>query len=437
MSNGEIVLLAWADYVGFMRCRGVPLDQIEDRMAYGLGWAVAGQVQTPFADLAPNPWGPMLEVRQVPVPSTKTRIDIWDDAPALHFYLCDSKTNDGESWDCCTRGFFKNALALFKEETGLDFLAAFEHEFMLMDDPISPAQSFTIETMRNVARFSQDVTKALTQANVGLETVEPEFGEHQYEITTAPAIGLVAAERAIITREVIRECARRLGYRATFTPKVVPGGIGNGAHVHFSFVDSNGKNATHDASQPHEASLIAQQFIAGVTRHMPAMCALTSPSPVSYLRLGPQHWACGYASFGVQNREAAIRICPSPDQNPEKAAKGFNLELRAPDATANPYIVLGSLVLAGLQGIKEKLALPQPVHVDPANLTDQERDALGIKPLPSSLSEALDLMESDEVVRSWMPTVMYDSYVSVKRTELALTDGLTDDEICRRYARAY
>ena len=99
--------------------------------------------------------------------------------------------------------------------------------------------------------------------------------------------------------------------------------------------------------------------------------------------------------------------------------------------------MLGSLVLAGLQGIKEKLALPQPVHVDPANLTDQERDALGIKPLPSSLSEALDLMESDEVVRSWMPTVMYDSYVSVKRTELALTDGLTEDEICRRYARAY
>ena len=135
MSNGEIVLLAWADYVGFMRCRGVPLDQIEDRMAYGLGWAVAGQVQTPFADLAPNPWGPMLEVRQVPVPSTKTRIDIWDDAPALHFYLCDSKTNDGESWDCCTRGFFKNALALFKEETGLD--VAVEKLLGTMEFPIT------------------------------------------------------------------------------------------------------------------------------------------------------------------------------------------------------------------------------------------------------------------------------------------------------------
>jgi len=437
MSDGEIVLLTWRDYVGFMRCRGVPLDQIESRMSYGLGWAVAGQAQTPFADLAPNPWGPMLEVRQVPVPSTKTRIDIWDDAPPLHFYLCDSKTNDGENWDCCTRGFYKNALAAFKAETGLDFLAAFEHEFMLQDDPIAPAASFTIETMRNVARFTQDVTKALTQANVGLETVEPEFGVHQYEITSAPAVGIEAAERAIITREVIRECARRLGYRATFTPKVEPDGIGNGAHVHFSFLDSAGNNATYDPQQPHNASVVAQQFIAGVTRHMPAICALTSPSPVSYLRLGPHHWACGYASFGVQNREAAIRICPSPDQDPARAAKGYNLELRAPDATASPYLVLGALVLAGLQGIKEKLPLPKPIELDPADLTDQQRSEYGIKPLPSSLAEALDLMDADPVVKSWMSPTMYKSYVSVKRTEIEITKDLSDEETCRRYAAVY
>ncbi len=437
MSDGEIVLLTWSDYVGFMRCRGVPVEQIESRMEYGLGWAVAGQAQTPFADLAPNPWGPMLEVRQVPVPETKTRIDIWDDAPAYHFYLCDSKTNDGQNWDCCTRGFYKNALAAFKAETGLDFLAAFEHEFMLVGDPLPPAPSFTLETMRNVAKFTSDVTKALTQANVGLETVEPEFGVHQYEITSAPAVGIHAAERAIITREVIREAARRLGYRATFTPKVDPDGVGNGAHVHFSFLDAQGNNATYDNTQPNNASVVAQQFIAGVTRHMPAICALTSPSPVSYLRLGPHHWACGYASFGVQNREAAIRICPSPARDAAAAAKGFNLELRAPDATASPYLVLGALVLAGLQGIREKLPLPASVDEDPADLTDAQRESLGIKALPSSLAEALDLMDADPIVRAWMPATMYESYVSVKRTEIELAKDLTDAELCKRYADVY
>jgi len=437
VTNGEIVLFTWSDYVGLMRCRGVPLAELDRRMEHGLGWAVAGQAQSPFPDLAPNPWGPMLEVRQVPIASTKTRIDIWDDAPPFHFYLCDSQVSGGKNWDCCTRGFLKSALEDFKSETGLDFVAAFEHEFMLMDDPLPAAPSFTIETMRNVAKFTQDMTHALTQANIGLETVEPEFGEHQYEVTCGPAEGLAAAERAIIAREVIRECARRLGMRASFSPKVKAGGIGNGAHVHFSFQDSNGKNVTSSPGEKHDASLLTQQFIAGVVRHMPAICALTSPSPVSYFRLGPQHWSVGYSSFGVQNREAAIRICPSPSMDPAEMVRGYNLELRAPDATASPYIVLGALVRAGLQGIRERLEVPQALGVDPGSLTDQERKELHILPLPGSLTEALDLMDADSIVREWMPKIMYDSYVSVKRLEVKLMADLDPDEICERYARVY
>jgi len=437
VTNGEIVLFTWSDYVGLMRCRGVPLAELDRRMEHGLGWAVAGQAQSPFPDLAPNPWGPMLEVRQVPIASTKTRIDIWDDAPPFHFYLCDSQVSGGKNWDCCTRGFLKSALEDFKSETGLDFVAAFEHEFMLMDDPLPAAPSFTIETMRNVAKFTQDMTHALTQANIGLETVEPEFGEHQYEVTCGPAEGLAAAERAIIAREVIRECARRLGMRASFSPKVKAGGIGNGAHVHFSFQDSNGKNVTSSPGEKHDASLLTQQFIAGVVRHMPAICALTSPSPVSYFRLGPQHWSVGFSSFGVQNREAAIRICPSPSMDPAEMVRGYNLELRAPDATASPYIVLGALVRAGLQGIRERLEVPQALGVDPGSLTDQERKELHILPLPGSLTEALDLMDADSIVREWMPKIMYDSYVSVKRLEVTLMADLDPDEICERYARVY
>jgi glutamine synthetase len=437
VTNGEIVLFSWSDYVGLMRCRGVPLAELDRRMEHGLGWAVAGQAQSPFADLAPNPWGPMLEVRQVPIASTKTRIDIWDDAPPFHFYLCDSQVNGGKNWDCCTRGFLKSALEDFKSETGLEFIAAFEHEFILMDDPLPAAPSFTIETMRNVAKFTQDMTHALTQANIGLETVEPEFGEHQYEVTCAPAMGLVAAERAIIAREVIRECARRLGLRASFSPKVKADGIGNGAHVHFSFQDSNGKNVTSSLGEKHDASLLTQQFIAGVVRHMPAICALTSPSPVSYFRLGPQHWSVGYASFGVQNREAAIRICPSPSMDPVEMVRGYNLELRAPDATASPYIVLGALIRAGLQGIREKLEVPQALGVDPGSLTDEERRESHILPLPGTLTEALDLLDADSIVREWMPKIMYDSYVSVKRLEVTLMADLDPVEICERYARVY
>ena len=437
MGEGEVVYLAWTDYVGLARCRGIPATDLAKRMEYGLGWAVAGQSLTPFDELAPNPWGPMLEVRQTPVKETETRIDIWDDAPAFHFVLCDSKMPDGSSWDCCTRGFMLAALADFERETGLKFIASFEHEFLLSGPGLGDLLPFSVEAMRMVAPFIRDVTRALQQADVGLETVEPEYGSSQFEIACAPGIGAMAGDRAVITREVIREAARRRGYRASFTPKPKPDKVGNGAHVHFSFLDSNGVNAAYDPNGTGSASTLAQHFIAGVVRHMPAMCALVAPSPVSYFRLGPHHWSCGYTSFGIQNREASIRICPSPERDPKKKSKAFNMELRAPDATASPYMVLGALIRAGLEGIRAKLPLPTPVDRDPGDLTAAERDKLGIIPLPSTLAEALDTLDADPIARTWLPPVMYQSYVAVKRKEIEIAAGVDPRETCRRYHDAY
>jgi glutamine synthetase len=437
MNEGEIVYLAWSDYVGITRCRGVPASDIAGRMRHGLGWAVAGQALTPFEDIAPNPWGPVLEVRQVPVPESEVRVDIWPDAPALHLFMCDSKVASGENWDCCTRGFMKRALADFRAETGLEFLAAFEHEFQLAGPDLARTTPFSLESMRQVAQFTRDVTRAMQIAGVEPETVEPEYGIRQYEISCAPAPGEAAGDRAIITREIIREAARRLGLQASFTPKPTPSSVGNGAHVHFSFRDKDGRNAAYDADGFGEASTLAQQFIAGVTRYLPAVCALVAPSPVSYLRLGPHHWACGYASFGIQNREAAVRICPSPEQEPARRSKAFNMELRAPDATASPYMVIGAIVRAGLEGIRQQLPLPPAVDKDPSELSDKERAAMGIRTLPGSLAEALDAMEGEPVVKSWLSPTMYESYVAVKRKEIEMFKDLSQDFMCERYRNAY
>lgn len=437
MTDGEVIYLAWSDYVGITRCRGVPAGDIARRMAYGLGWAVAGQALTPFEDIAPNPWGPMLEVRQVPVPETETRVDIWDDAPALHFFMCDSKVADGSNWDCCTRGFMKRALADFEAETGLQFVAAFEHEFLLTGPGLAPGTPFSLGTMREAAPFTRDVARALLAAGVEPETIEPEYGVGQYEISCGPAAGAMAGDRCILTREVIREVARRLGLKASFSPKPAPNAVGNGAHMHFSFRDAKGGNAAYDKSGPGEAATVAQHFIAGVTAHLPAICALLAPSPVSYLRLGPHHWSCGYASFGVQNREAAVRICPSPERDPARRAGAFNMEVRAPDATASPYMVIGAVVRAGLDGIRRKLPLPAAIDRDPSDLGDAERKALGIRPLPGSLAEALDLMDAEAAVKSWMSPVMYDSYVAVKRMEIEMFKSSTPEQLCQRYGHAY
>ena len=436
MTQG-IVMLAWSDYVGITRCRAVPASQMPGRFATGLGWAVAGQALTPFADIAPNPWGPMAEVRQVPDPGAHVRLDIWADRSPFEMYLCDSRNPDGSTWDCCTRGFLRDALEDLRRIAGVELVAAFEHEFTLVADGMIVGAPFSVEAIRVAEAFTADLADALEAARVEPETIEPEYGYLQYEVTTAPAMGLAGADRAIITREVIRDVARHHGMRATFSPKPSLASVGNGAHVHFSLADGDGTNVTHDPARASGASVSAEQFIAGVVRHMRALTALVAPSPVSYYRLGPHHWSCGYASFGIQNREAAIRICPSTAATPEDRARGFNLELRPGDATASPYLLLGAMVRAGVEGIRDGLPLPAACDRDPADFTDAERAELGIVPLPASLPEALQALESDDRARAWMSPTMLESYLAVKRLEIELSERADPDEVCARYAAVY
>lgn len=436
MTDDGVVMLGWSDYVGLTRCRAVPQSRVESVLADGLGWAVAGQALTPFADIAPNPWGPMAEVRQVPDPSARTTVDMWPGEPAFDLVMCDSRNPDGTPWDCCLRSFLRSALDDLRAETGLELVAAFEHEFAVLGG-LPAAPPFSVEAIRHARRLAADIATALTAAGLDPETVEPEYGLRQYEVTVAPAVGMAAGDRAVAARELIRECARQLGLRATFSPKPFADGVGNGAHVHFSFQDADGRNATADPDHPSGASAVARSFIAGVVRHMPAMCALVAPSPVSYLRLGPHHWSCGYAAFGIQNREAAIRICPSTSRDAATRLRTFNLELRPPDATASPYLVLGALVRAGLAGIRAGLELPPACDVDPAELDDEGRAALGIVELPSSLPEALDLFLADDEVRGWMSDELRESYVAVKRTEQDLADDESPGQIAARYRKAY
>ena len=432
-----ITYLCWTDLTGLLRCRGVPAWRTDTVMEEGLGWAAAGQALTAFGLPAENPWGPMSEVRQVPVKETAVRIDVWDDAPALSLVLCNTLDSNGASWECCARGFLERAAADLEGLTGLRFMAAFEHEFTLLDTGFDETTAFSLEAMRRVAEFCGELEAALTLADVGVETIEPECGRRQYEVSCGPASGVGAGDRAVITREIIREAARRCGYYASFSPKPFLGGIGSGAHVHFSFGDAEGRNVTADSADPARLSALSAMFAAGVVKYLPDICALIASSPVSYLRLGPGNWSCGYTSFGIQNREAALRVCPPYGKGAKRNPKSFNLEFRPPDATANPYLALGALIRAGLEGIKEKLPAPYALDRDPASLTAEERAGHGIRALPASLGEALDLMRSSAVVPGWMSGTMLAAFESVKRSELRTTQAQSPEEICRTYSRLF
>src|SRR5207344_2874298 len=141
-------------------------------------------------------------------------------------------------------------------------------------------------------------------------------------------------------------------------PKPWPDNAGNGCHIHFSLWDADGRSRFHDASAADHLSGEAVSFLAGVLEHLPGLCGLTAPSFNSYRRIVPQYWAGAYACWGHDNRGAPIRV-PSVFRGHEEAST--NAELKAADATCNPYLALGGLIAAGFDGLDRGLELPEPV----------------------------------------------------------------------------
>lgn len=438
MAAGEdMILLAWSDLVGITRGRGVPKRAYSGRRKTGINWAMAGQAMTPFEGIADNPWGSMDEVHMTPDHRTLVRVDLWDDLPPLSFVICDGLTADGQIWDSCTRGFLKAALDDLEKEAGLQIFASPELEFQLIGTDLPRTTPFSIEAFRLAPLFAARCVAALRQAGTEPEAFEPEFGVNQMEVSCRPAVGVAAADRMLTVKEVIREVARRSGCQASFTPKIAPDRPGNGAHIHFSLQTPEGRPATHDPRLPGGLTAKAAAFAAGIVRHMPALVAITAPSPPSYFRLGPHHWSAGYSCLGATNREAALRICIPPKGPAERTRRLYNLEYRPADATANPYLALGVLVRAGLQGIREQLPLPPMVNEDPHDMGADRRRKLGIAALPANLPEALDVMADDKTVRGWFPGNLWTAYTSVKRKEIELCRDASVEAICERYARAY
>src|SRR5204863_7375685 len=142
-------------------------------------------------------------------------------------------------------------------------------------------------------------------------------------------------------------------------------------------------------------SQAARSILAGVLRHLPGLCGLTAPSFNSYHRIVPQYWAGAFTCWGHDNREAPLRV-PSLFRGSEEAST--NVELKSADASCNPYLAIGGLIAAGLDGLERELEPPEPVEVDPATIDEEERAARGIRRLPATQQEALDALASDQVL---------------------------------------
>ena len=236
----------------------------------------------------------------------------------------------------------------------------------------------------------------------------------------------------MLYRETVRGVAFRHGLWASLAPKPIPDQAGNGAHLHASLSQltpdgSPGASAFTDPDDQYGLSQTGYHFIGGVLAHLPALVALTCGSVNSYRRLQPQFWSSAYTVYGMDNREAAIRICSPLRGDPTSTV---NLELKPSDSSANPYLSLGAFIYAGLDGIRRGAHPGTAVNVDPATLTEDERAAVGAHRLPLSLSEALDALAADDVLMSALGPLRSSAYLAVKRAEAAAFAGHDTDFEC-------
>jgi glutamine synthetase len=437
MSATDLVALVCCDLGAIVRGRALPVADLDAHLAAGVGWVPANHALTPLGPLAePSPFDSTGDLRLAPDVQTRVRVESGASDAALELVLCDIVHTDGMPWECCPRTFLRDALAELRDVLGVTLTASFEHEFQLRaSEP--PALAFSLEELRRAEPFAGEAMGALAAAGVQPERFFAEFAAHQFEIPVHPVEGVAAADRAVVLREVVRDVARRHDLHATFTPLLRPSEAGNGVHIHLSLRDADGRPALYDAARPGCLSELGERFAAGILLHARALTALSAPSPVSAARLAPHHWSAGAVCLGQRNRETLLRLPPLVSLAGGDLAGQLRLEYRGADACANPYLALGAIVRAGLDGVRAGLPAPPILDRDPAQLDTAEAARYGVGALPATLGESLDALAQDAAARAWMTPLMYEAYMAVKRFEVAATADMDIDELCRRYALVY
>jgi glutamine synthetase len=434
----ELLTFVTTDYAGITRGRSMPAASFTPGRAKSVGWVPANMSLTPFDQIAdPNPWGSSGDLRLLGDEAARYRVALPGAATPTDMMMSDIVELDGTPWPLCPRTFLRTALEDLKSLTGLTLQVSFEHEFQLFGTGWAQAPAFSLRALRQADPFGPDLMAALDALGLEPEVFIAEYGRDQFEVTMAPTDGVAAADRAVVLREITRELASLRGWQASFAPKTAVDGVGNGVHIHFSFVDDKGTNRTFDAARPGRVSAVAGTFAAGVIRHLPALAAFTAPSAISYLRLRPHNWSSSYTWFGDRDREASLRICPVTTLGGADPARAYNLEYRAADACACPHLALAVIVRAGIEGLKRRLPDPPLFSGDPEMLPPAERAALGLERLPLSLEAALERFLGDPVAMGWFTPLASETYVGMKRTEIALAGPTLDDDLCGRYAGIY
>jgi glutamine synthetase len=419
------VAVTWVDTSGVTRVKAVPLVRLEHTAAWGIGMSPVFDAFLLDDSIVSGRFagGPVGDLRLHP---DLGRLAVLTALPGWAWAPADRYDQEGEPHPLDARGLARRETERLAA-SGLSVKAAFEVEWAASvgdGDDFTPAcagPAYGMTRLTERGAYLRDVLQALAAAGIAVDQIHPEYAAGQYEVSVAAEDPVAAADTFVLVRETVRAVSRNHGLRASFSPKVLAGGVGNGAHVHLSLW-RDGENLMAGGEGRFGLTRDGEGFAAGMLSHLPALLAIGAPSVASYLRLVPSRWAGAFACWGLENREAALRFVTGAVGNRGQAA---NLEVKCLDAAANPYLVVAALLAVGRTGLVSGGTLPEPIDVDPANLD-------GVTPLPSSLGEAVEAFEADAALRESLGEGMIDTVAVVRRGEIALFDGAEPEEIVAR-----
>ena len=331
--------------------------------------------------------------------------------------ICDVYRPDGHPFAGDPRSVLRKVLK-DAEDMGFTFNVGPECEFFLFEkDENGFATTITRDRgsyfemgpvdLGEVAR--SEICLALEDMGYVIEASHHEVGHGQHEVDFKYGDALKAADDIVTFKLAVKSIANQHNLYATFMPKPLYGEAGSGMHINMS-LSKDGKNIFNDPNGLNGLSKTAYSFIAGLLEHCKGMTAITNPLVNSYKRLIPGFEAPVYIAWSAENRSPLVRI-------PASRGEGTRIELRNPDPSANPYLVLALCLAAGLDGIKRGLTPPDPVDGNIFQYTEDELEEMGIEKIPYSLKAAISSMKKDKLVRETLGEHIFKTYISHKTHE--------------------
>ncbi len=427
--NVRFVSLQFTDIVGTIKNVAIPAGRLEEVLEKGV-WFDGSSVEG-FARI--------YESDMVLMPDVNTyRLLPWEpQARKVARIICDVHRPNGEPFEGDPRYILKRAIGA-AEERGYNYNVGPELEFFLFKMDTEPKMKpvphdvggyFDFSPRDLASQVRGDIAVTLESLGMEVEMEHHEVATGQHEIDIRYADALTSADNVMTLRYTVKAVSQTFGLYATFMPKPIFGVNGSGMHTHQSIYNtSDGENAFFDPNDKYKLSKTAYAFMAGQIKHARALAAIVAPTVNSYKRLTPGYEAPVYICWGQINRSALIRI-PRYSLGREQSTR---LELRCPDPSCNPYLAFAAMLWAGLDGLERELEPPPPVEENVYHFDDAKLRELDITTLPSTLKEAIDELEKDEVLQQALGEHAYQAFVRAKKAEWdAYRIQVTDWELDR------